>query len=349
MAGTGLSDHFGRISIMTRTAFRSAAVAAAAAVALAASAQAQTKIGAMTALPSTLDLAKSFQEIFIGEANARKAAGYQVNFLGGPEIQPPAKAAAALRRGVIDMLHSPTSYYIGEVPEGYALTLATTMPDDIRANGGFKMLQKYWEKINAHLLAWGEAGTAYNTYLTKEPGFTKDGLLSLDGFKMRTTGTYRPLFMALGASAIAMKASEIYTGLQRGVVQGFGWPDVGIKALGLDKLVKYRIQQPFYRSNNTVAINLDVWKGMTQKARDALSEAALAYEKKAIGYMEERRKKDEAALFAAGAKDVVLRGKAKQHYIDAANVAVWDQLKKHSPDAAALQKTIFPGWTPPKG
>jgi TRAP-type C4-dicarboxylate transport system substrate-binding protein len=324
------------------------AVCAAAAF-TAASAGAQTKIGAMTALPTSLDLAKSFKDNFVDRANQEKGAGYFVDFLGGPEIQPPRKAAVALKRGVIGMLHSPTSYYIGQVPEGYALTLSTSTPEKIRANGGFDLLAKNWEKINAKLLAWGESGTAYNTYLTKEPTITKDGKLSLKGFKMRTTGTYRPLFTALGASAIAMKASEIYTGLERGVVQGFGWPDVGIKALGLDKLVKYRIQQPFYRSNNTVAINLDVWKGLSQKAKDTLQKVALDYEKNSIGYMEIRRKKDEAALFAAGAKDIVLKGNGRMHYINSANVSVWDRLVKLSPQqASALQAKIFPDWTPPK-
>jgi TRAP-type mannitol/chloroaromatic compound transport system substrate-binding protein len=325
--------------------------AAVAAAALAApGAQAQTKIGAMTALPTSLDLAKSFRDNFVGEANSRRGGGgYVVDFLGGPEIQPPRKAAVALKRGVIAMLHSPTSYYIGQVPEGYALTLATKTAAEIRANGGFDLIAKNWEKINAKLLAWGEAATAYNTYLTKEPTITKDGKLSLKGFKMRTTGTYRPLFTALGASSVAMKASDIYTGLERGVVQGFGWPDVGIVSLGLDKLVKYRIQQPFYHSNNTVAINLDVWKGLTQKGRDALQAASVAYENKSLAYMEERRKKDEAAVLAAGAKDIVLKGAGLQHYIDSANIAVWERLKKLSPGQAnALQAKIFPDWTPPK-
>ena len=46
---------------------------------------------------------------------------------------------------------------------------------------------------------------------------------------------------------------------------------------------------------------------------------------------------------------IVLKGAGRQHYIDSANVAVWDRLKKLSPKQAnALQQKIFPDWTPPK-
>ena len=76
-----------------------AAATAAAIAAGAPGASAQTEIGAMTALPTSLDLARSFKINFVDEANAREDAGYEVKFLGGPEIQPPRKAAVALKRG----------------------------------------------------------------------------------------------------------------------------------------------------------------------------------------------------------------------------------------------------------
>ncbi len=316
---------------------------------LPAASSAQTKLTAITGLPSNLELTQSFIKNFIGTVNAKHKDVVNIRYVGGPEVVPPRKAGDAIRRGQFDMLHSPTAYYIGLVPEGYALTLATQTAQQVRANGGWAMLEKIWEeKANAKLLAWGEAGTQYNTYLAEKPSFTPEGNLSLKGFKMRVTGTYRPLFTALGATGVGIKATEVYTAIQRGVVQGFGWPDVGIVSLGLAKVVKYRIDPPFYRSNNTVTVNLDTWKKLPQAAKKVLQNTALEYEKKAVDFMVGYAKADQKALTEAGMQVIDLKDGAKKHYIDSANAAVWDRLKKQSKIANDLQQKFFPDWTPPK-
>ncbi len=314
-----------------------------------ASVSAETVLKSITSLPTNLELAQSYIKNYRGAVNAQNKGVVDIKYIGGPEVVPPRKAGDALRRGQFDMLHSPTAYYIGLVPEGYALTLSTQTPAKIRANGGFALLEKIWaEKANAKLLAWGEAGTQYNTYLAQKPSFTPDGHLSLDGFKMRVTGTYRPLFTALGATGIGIKATEVYTAIQRGVVQGFGWPDVGIVKLGLAKVVKYRIDPPFYRSNNTVTVNLDVWNKLSADKQKILSDVALEYEQKAIAFMDIYKNKDQAALLAGGMQILPLKGAAEKHYIDSANVAVWERLKGQSKLSDDLQKKFFPDWAPPK-
>lgn len=331
----------------TRTIFVAAGAAAFAFTA--GSASAETTLKAITGLPTSLELSQDFLVNFRTVINNQYKGTLKIDYVGGPEVVPPRKAGDALRRGQFDMLYSPTAYYIGLVPEGYAMTLATSTIDEVHKNGGWALAEKIWkERANAKLLAWGAWGTQYNTYLAKDPGFTPEGNLSLKGFKMRVTGTYRPLFTALGATGVGIKATEVYTALQRGVVQGFGWPDVGVVKLGLAKLVKYRIYPPFYRSNNTITINMDVWNKLPKDVQATLEKEARIYEKKSLGYMESYRKKDENELIAAGMKTIDLKDGPKKHYIDSANISVWERLKKQSKYADELQKTFFPGWTPPK-
>lgn len=319
------------------------AIAVAGTTSVGAGAKAETVLNSMTSLPRNLQLSLSFQEHFIPRVNKAGKGVVQVHYLGGPEITPPRKAAAALKRGVFDVLHSPTAYYIGMVPEGYALTIGAKTPAQLRANGGFALLQKiYAEKAGAQLIAWGEAGTQYNTYLATDPKFEANGNLSLKGIKMRVTGTYRPLFKALGATTIGIKHTEIYTGIKRGVVQGFGWPDVGITALGLHKVVKYRIDPPFYRSNNAVTVNMAKWNALSRKAKDVLEQAGRDYEKAAISYMEDHRAKEEKVLLASGMKVITLKGANARHYLGSANAAVWAKLKERSKHADALKAKSFP-------
>jgi TRAP-type mannitol/chloroaromatic compound transport system substrate-binding protein len=197
-------------------------VAAAAVTLATAPAMARDSLNAVTSLQQTNIIARSFIENYIGAVN--KAGGpIGIKYAGGQEVVPPRKAANALKRGQFDVLCSPTAYYIGTVPEGYALLAANQGPAALRKSGAWKILEEvYAKKAGAHLLAWGENMTSYNMYLAKMPKM-KNGIPDLTGMKMRATGTYRPLFRALGGSTINIKSSEIFTAMQRGTVEGFGF------------------------------------------------------------------------------------------------------------------------------
>ena len=292
-------------------------------------AAARDSLNAVTALQQTNTIARSFLITFVDTVN-KKSGPITINNVGGQEVVPPRKAANALKRGQFDVLCAPTAYYIGTVPEGYAMLAANQGPAAVRKSGAWKILQEiYLKKAGAHLLAWGESMTSYNMYLSIKPKM-KDGIPDLTGIKMRATGTYRPLFRALGASTINIKSSEIFTALQRGTVQGFGFPDVAIVPLGLHKVVKYRVTPNFYQTNQVVTVNPDSWKRLTQKQRDYLNKEALAYETASVHWVDGERQKEQVIMKNAGVKDIALKGSAAAKYLDIAHGEIWKELKKRS-------------------
>ena len=86
-------------------------------------ASAKDELGAVTALQLTNTIAKSFVRNYLEAANQAKGP-VKIKYVGGQEVVPPRKAANALKRGQFDLLSCPTAYYIGTVPEGYALLAA---------------------------------------------------------------------------------------------------------------------------------------------------------------------------------------------------------------------------------
>ncbi len=318
--------------------FAGAASALTAAV-LAFSSAGAKELSAVTALQQTNTLAKSFLRNFLEPAQRK---GLVVRYIGGQEVVPPRKAANALRRGQFDLLSSPTAYYIGTVPEGYAMYGSNQGPASLRKNGGWKVLEEvYLKKAGAKLLAWGENMTSYYTYLTIKPKLDKDGAPDLTGVKMRATGTYRPLFRALGASTINIKSSEIFTAIQRGTVQGFGFPDVAVVAIGLHKAVKYRILPNYYQTNQVLTMNPQSWKALSAEDRKKVNDAAIEYETTSVHWMEEQRLKEDEQLRAAGVKDIVLEGKAARKYLDAAYDAIWKELENRSEYAGKLRPLMY--------
>ncbi len=299
------------------------AMALAAVLAATPALSAEVVLRTQTALPKHHDLSKSFIKHFVEKLNAAGKGVVRIEYIGGPEVTPANKAADALKRGVFDLLHTPAAYHVGIVPQGMALMPTNQTPAEYRAGGAMKLLEPHWnQKLNAKILAVGETGAQFHLYTVKEP-VVKDGKLDLKGFKIRATGAYRPLINALGATPVQIAAGEVYTGLQRGVVDGFGWPTVGLHALGLDKATKFRIDPPFYHLANLVLVNQDKWKTVPKAAQDIVMKVAAQYEKDSIDEMLAGARADSEAVQKSGVKVFKLEGEAAKNYLKAAYDAMW--------------------------
>ena len=122
------------------------------------SASAETTLNAVSALTKTNVLTQSFLNTFMPLVNDACKGTVQIKYVGGQEVVPPRKAANALKRGQFDVLVSPTAYYIGTVPEGYAILAANQGPAELRKNGAFGILQEAYQK-KADRTCWRGART----------------------------------------------------------------------------------------------------------------------------------------------------------------------------------------------
>ena len=195
-------------------------IAASAMLVAAPAAEAAKEFKVVTGLARNHDQIEIFFNHFVKPINADKDAPLKLKYLGGTEITPRKQLGPAVKRGLIDILHSPASYYAGYVAEGRYAAIANQGHKALRANGAYDALQKAWAKgINARILSWPYwNGTTFHIYLTNEPKLSKKTGISLVGQKMRAVSLYIPLLKAMGATPIVISPSEVFTALQRGVV-----------------------------------------------------------------------------------------------------------------------------------
>jgi TRAP-type C4-dicarboxylate transport system substrate-binding protein len=158
---------------------------------------------------------------------------------------------------------------------------------------------------------------------------------------MRATGTYRPLFRALGATTINIKSSEIITAMQRGTVQGFGMTDSSVMAIGLGPVIKYRVQPNFYQTNQVVTVNLASWAKLTKKEKSFLEKVALEYENTSVKFVEKERLAEEVLVKKQGIIDIQLTGKTAQKYLDIAHAEIWKELKTRSKYHDQLKPLLY--------
>jgi TRAP-type C4-dicarboxylate transport system substrate-binding protein len=292
-------------------------------------AMAQDTLRAQTTLPTQHTLSQSFIKHFVEPLNA--AGGpLQINLLGGPEVNPQDRAGQALERGLLDVLWIPAAFMTGQFPEGQAMMLQNIGIEALHEGGAMEHFRNlYREKANAHFLAWSETGGGYYLYLTKEPPRDANGVIDLTGLSIRSTGAYRPIIEALNGTPVQIPAGDVPQALERGVIDGFGWPTVGLESIGLADSVSYRVEPPFYHLANVVLVNANRWERMTDEQRELLTRIAREYEIASVAEMHEQALADVAAGDRAGITAVRMEGEAAERYLSIASEAMWENVSRN--------------------
>lgn len=311
-----------------RTAF---ALIAALGGMLCASAQAEDRLRAIVAYQSQYFYAKTFAR-FVEKVNAAGKGVVQIQVVGGPEAIPPFEQADAVRTGVVDMLYAPGTYYLGLIPEADAVAASTITPMDARESGAFEILKKpFAEKMNVEVLAVIPGGVPFNIFLKKEPAIGADGVPKLDGVKLRGSPTHREFLTQVGATFVQIPLPETYTALERGVVDGIATPIVGVRDLGFDKFLKYRIEPGVFQTDNTVYANLDKWKTLSDESRALLRKVAEDFERESYDDAQEVIRQEKAEQEKRGVQAFQLSPEGAEKYKRIAQDAIWGRLKQKDP------------------
>ncbi len=211
---------------------------------LVSSAGAEPTLKAVAAFTKTNAQTISFLK-FIDYANGAAKGVLHITYLGGPEVTPAKTQPIALRNGLFDLLFGPPAYYLGIFPEGDAMD-GMKSPPESRAMHGFDMIDHAArKKLSATFLGRFNYGIGLHVFLKEKPGMSPDGAVNLRGLKIRSSGSYLDFLTALGATPVTMAPSEIYTALERGVVDGAAGSIADAWTDGLYKFAKYRIEPPF--------------------------------------------------------------------------------------------------------
>jgi TRAP-type C4-dicarboxylate transport system substrate-binding protein len=313
-------------AVATLTSFACAALALAA---LSAPAAAQeVTLRGVTSFAEGTQFSKNFER-FIEKVNKDGKGVIQINYIGGPRAMPPFEVGNAVRAKVVDIANVTGAFYTNVMPEADAFKLMGKPMSEQRKNGSWALINElHNQKLNAYFLARQFHNVPFHIYLNKKidkPDFT--------GLKIRVTPVYRDLVQALGGTPITTPPGEVYTALERGVADGYGWPVTGIFDLGWEKVTKFRMEPAFYSVEVNVLVNLDVWKGLTDAQRKVLSDAALWLEgldsenEAVVASERERQTK-------AGIQPIEFSADVAKSFVTKANDVAWQAVIAKSPETA---------------
>ena len=188
--------------------------------------------------------------------------------ISGPEVVPPFEQLQPAASGVFDMLFTHGVYHAGS--KGIALVVDTIDMDPLKRRqvGIWDFVDKYYQKHNnLKLVALPAASFAGYHMFLKEP-LSPAG--DVKGRKIRGTLSYHGVIRALGGSPVVLPGSQIYSALEKGVVDGACWPAAGMLSMKHFEVAKYRVRPTFGSSNVPVLVNLDSWNKLNDKEKGVL-------------------------------------------------------------------------------
>jgi len=194
----------------------------------------------------------------------------KIRYLGGPEVIPGFEQAAALKDGTIDLLVGTSSWAASLWPmvEAYDL-VAELKPweEDEAGLSGF-LERGFAKNLNAKYLGRVGGGIPVVFYTLFKPSSVKD----FEGRLLRVTPLHRDAAIALGARGVTMPPPDMYAALDRGTIEGLGWPTMGLQHQGVTKIVKYRVEPGFYQQKWVVLMNMDRWNKLPAETQKQLEE-----------------------------------------------------------------------------
>jgi TRAP-type C4-dicarboxylate transport system substrate-binding protein len=294
----------------------------------------EVTLRAVTAFAEKTTYSRGFEK-FIERVNAEGKGVVQINYIGGPKAMPPFEVGNALKTGVVDIANTTGAFTTNVMPESDAWKLTERPMSELRKNGGYDyMAALYAQKMNAIFLA-RLVDNNRHLYLTKP--IAPD----LTGLKIRITPVYRDFFQALGATVVQTPPGEVYTSLERGVVDGYGWPITGIFDLGWHEKTKYRVDPGFYTAEVSVLVNKTTWDKLSAAQKAVLRKAAERGEAEAAAEFSAENAKDTKRQADAGIQTIKFDAAAAATYRAKAYQAGWDGIIKQSPEHGPKIKDFF--------
>jgi TRAP-type transport system periplasmic protein len=290
----------------------------------------ETTLSAVVFVPRNTTFGEIFVR-FVEQTNKEGKGLVQINLRGGPDAIPTFEQGNALRTGVVDMVSLPPTFYTNVMPEADAQILVPLMTPQLRKTAFWEALQKFHgQKMNAHLLSAYGDGIGFHIWTTKPP------TAGLKGMRLRTTPNYTPLFTVLGVSLVTTAPGEVLTALERGVVDGYGWPAIGMFDLGWGAHTKYRIDPGFYNVIVNVLVNQAKWNSLRPDQRAFLGKMAGWLEQENVRWVAERKAADDKKIKEAGIQLVNLGA----NHRSTAYTAYWDYLAKRAPEPTRELKAL---------
>ena len=256
----------------------------------------------------------------------------------GPEAVPPFEQLQPTGAGVFDLLVTHGAYHAGTTGIGMALDGIQGDPVKRRETGIWQFAADHYKKHGLTTIALIPQGrSGYQMILKDAVPASGD----LRGLKIRGTATYHPMLRGLGASPVVLAATDVYTALEKGTVDGAAWPSVGVVDMKWNEVAKHFVQ-PFYGiSTLLIFMNTNAFNRLPEEDRKTLLEVGRKMEIQVWNEFDRMAEEEVDLMKKAGMRETRLSPANEKRLGALFADGVWElAIGKNKAEAEQLRKLV---------
>lgn len=219
---------------------------------------------------------------YIEEVSEKSGGRIQINLTTGGSLGSQREIIEGVNLGTIEMGMGEAGIYVNYIPEFGVLNLPFLYDSEeeffsvMDGEVGQKYEKMLEESTNLKIQSWLYGGMR-DVYATKEMNSLED----LKGMKIRTpeSSIYVETFKALGANPTAVAATEMYTALQQGIVEGMeGSSETGY-TYKIYEVAENCLETGHVYADISLIINKNVYNSLPDDLKQVLDECGENLEK----------------------------------------------------------------------
>lgn len=296
--------------------------------------------------PVTLTLASSFNRshsnndgMWMFVENLKENAPWvTIEYKGGPEVMAPNLLIEGISAGIFDMGSMPGDYYVDQMPAMNVPRFTPYSPMEERELGITAIYDEmHRDQLGITYLGHSVAGMAQVILVD-----TPMAEANLQGKSVRTSAATSGIVESLGGVPVDLPGGEVYTALERGVVDGASWAAVGPSSLGLQEVVGYHLAPRFYESVANLVMNEKTWEDLDPETQKAITDTITESESEIFEHFLRKSVEETQEWEDVGVEETLLPDAEGDRIFQIAYREQWEQLPWEdilatTPDAAKLK------------
>lgn len=235
----------------------------------------------VTTWPANFPIFQEGAEKFADNIREISNGRLDIHVYAGNELVPSLQVFDAVSQGTVEMGHGASYYWAGIVPEAqffssvpFGMT-AKGMNAWLYNGGGLELWRDIYEPFDLIPFPMGNTGIQMGGWFNKEINSLED----MKGLRMRIPGLGGKVLKKVGGNPVLMAGGEIYTALERGVIDATEWvaPFHDMR-LGLNRAARF-YYYPGWHEPGTVfelIINQSKWKTLPSDLKKMVEITAAA-------------------------------------------------------------------------
>ena len=270
-------------------------------------------------------------DFLAAEVDRMSGGELEIEYAGGSDVIGGFDAPEAIANGVFDMSH-------GAMPSSISLASGNASVEQLRNTG---VLSAYAEILmkqrGVMFLGVPLSGVGY----VFQVRFRPNNISSFKGKKIRSIPLYDPILESMGAIPVTTSPAEAYTSMERGVVDGLGWPDIGLLDFKFFEQAKYILAPTFYQLRTATLMNPRSFKKLPASLQGVLVEVCRSADAIGAKWAKEKRDAEHAEMGKHGVEIVSLSNSEAKSFLNLTEEKLWSKIISLDSTEGPRMKKLF--------